>query len=44
MNEAYSVFAKEGFIIEVPYIKPSFWEVQISNPLFQGLMAYGIMM
>ena len=25
MNEADSVFAKEGSLVEVPYVKPLFW-------------------
>ena len=25
MNEVDSVFAKEGFLVEVPYVKPSFF-------------------
>ena len=40
MNEADSVFAKGGSLIEVPYVEPSFWEVLMLSPWFQGLMAY----
>ena len=40
MNEKNSVFAKEGSLVEVPYVEPSFWEVLMSSPWFQGLMAY----
>ena len=25
MNEAYSIFAKEGSLAEVPYVEPSFF-------------------
>ena len=32
MNEADSVFAKEGSLIEVPYVEPSFLEVLMSSP------------
>ena len=32
MNEADSVFAKEGCLVEVPYVEPSFWEVLMSSP------------
>ena len=31
MNEANSVFAKEGSLVEVPYVEPSFWEVLMSS-------------
>ena len=27
MNEVDSMFAKEGSLVEVPYVEPSFWEV-----------------
>ena len=27
MNEEDSVFAKEGSLVEVPYVEPSFWKV-----------------
>ena len=27
MNEADSVFSKEGSLVEVPCVEPSFWEV-----------------
>ena len=40
MNEAHSVFVKEGSLAEDPYVEPSFWEVLMSSPWFQGLMAY----
>ena len=40
MNETDSVFAKEGSLVEVPYVEPSFWEVLMSIPWFQGLMTY----
>ena len=40
MNEADSVFSKEGFLVEVPYFGPSLLEFLMSSPLFQGLMAY----
>ena len=40
MNEADSVFAKEGSLVEVPYVEPLFREVLMSIPWFQGLMAY----
>ncbi len=40
MNEADSVFAKEGSLVEVPYVEPSLWEVLMSSPWFQGLMTY----
>ena len=32
MNEADSVFAKEGSLVEVPYVEPSLWEVLMSSP------------
>ena len=41
INEADFVFAKEDSLVEVPYVEPSFWEVLMSSPWFQGLMAYG---
>ena len=44
MNEADSMFVKEGSLFEAPYVKPSFWEVLMSSPSFQDLMAYEIMM
>ena len=44
MNEADSVFAKKGSLVEVPYVEPSFWEVMTSSPWSQGLMAYEIML
>ena len=34
MNEAYSMFAKEGSLVVVPYVEPSFWEVLMSSPWF----------
>ena len=40
MNEADSVFAKGSSLVEAPYVEPSFWEVLMSSPWFQGLMAY----
>ena len=40
MNEADSVFAKEGSLVEVPYVEPSFWNVLMSSAWFQGIMAY----
>ena len=40
MNEPDSVFAKEGSLDEVPYVETSFWDVFISIPWFQDLMAY----
>ena len=43
MNEAESVFSKEGYLVEVPYVDPSLWEVLMSSPWFQGLMEYGLM-
>ena len=39
MNEADSVFAKEGSLVEVPYLEPSFWEVLILSP-WEGLIVY----
>ena len=44
MNEVDCVFAKEGSLVEVPYVEPLFWEVLMSIPLFQGLMEYKRMM
>ena len=32
MNETDFVFAKEGSLVEVPYVEPSFWEVLMSIP------------
>ena len=32
MNEADSMFAKEGSPVEVPYVEPSFWEVLMLSP------------
>ena len=32
INEPDSVFAKEGSLVKVPYVEPSFWEVLISSP------------
>ena len=40
MNQADSMFAKEGSLVDVPYVDPSFWEVLMSSPGFQGIMAY----
>ena len=40
MNEADYVFAKKGSLVEVPCVEPSFWEVLMSIPWFQGLMEY----
>ena len=40
INKTDFVFVKEGSLVEVPYVDPSFWEVQWSSPWFQGLMAY----
>ena len=40
MNEANSVFAKEGSLVEVPYVETSFWEVLMSSPWFQSLMEF----
>ena len=40
INKANSVFDKEGSLVEVPYVKPSFWEVLMTSPWFQGLMKY----
>ena len=40
MNETDSVFVKEGSLVEVPYVEPSFWEVIMSSPWLQGPMAY----
>ena len=40
MNEEDSVFAKEGSLVDVPYVEPSFWKVLMSSPWFEGLMAY----
>ena len=40
MNEEDSMFTKEGSLVEVPYVEPSFWEFLMSSPGFQGLMAY----
>ena len=40
MNEADSVFVKEASLVKVPYVEPSFWEVLMSSPWIQGLMAY----
>ena len=34
------VFAKEGSLVKVSYIEPSFWEVLMSSPWYQGLKAY----
>ena len=39
MNEADSVFAKVDSLVEVLYVELSFWEVLMSIPWFQGLMA-----
>ena len=33
MNEADSVFAKEDFLVEVPYVEPSFCEVLMSKSM-----------
>ena len=30
MNEVASIFSKEGSLVEVPYVNPSFWEVLMS--------------
>ena len=38
-NEA-DVFVKEGSLVEVPYVDPSFFEVLMSSPWFQGIIAY----
>ena len=32
MNEEDSMFAKEGFLVEVPYVEPSFVEILMSSP------------
>ena len=40
MNEANNIFTKEGSLVDVPYVEPSFWEFLMSSPGFQGLMAY----
>ena len=40
MNEADSVFSKEGSVVEVPYVEPSFGEVLMSSPWSEGLMEY----
>ncbi len=40
MKKADSVFAKEGSLVEVPYVKPSFLEVLMSSPGFHDFMAY----
>ena len=44
MNEADPIFAKEGSLVEVPYVEPSFWKVLMSSPWFQGLIPYERMM
>ena len=44
MNEADSIFSKEGSLVEVLYVEPLFGEVLMSSPWFQGLMAYERMM
>ena len=41
MTEADSVFSKEGSLVEVPYIEPSFLEVLMLCQWFKGLMPYG---
>ena len=43
MNEAGSVFAEEGFLVEVPYVEPSFSRVLMSSPWLLGLIAYAWM-
>ena len=40
MNETDSVFEKEDFLVDVPYVEPLFWEVLMLYPWFEGLMAY----
>ena len=40
INEADSMFVKEGSLVEFPYVDPSFLEVLMSSPWFQGLVAY----
>ena len=40
MNEANNIFTKEGSLVDVPYVEPSFWEFLMLNPWFQGIMAY----
>ena len=40
MNEVAFVFGKDGYLVEVTYVEPSFWEKLMSSPLFQSLMAY----
>ena len=39
MNETYYVFAKEGSLLEVPYVDPSFWEVprEVHDPRSHGI-------
>ena len=40
MNEPDSVLAKEGSLVKVPYVEPSFWELLMPSQWFQGLMEY----
>ena len=40
MNEVDSLFAREGSLVEVPYVETSFWEVVMLSPWFQDLMSY----
>ena len=40
INEADSVFSKEGSLVNGPYVEPLFWEVLLSGPCFQSFMAY----
>ena len=40
INEVDYEFDKEASLVQVSYVQPSFWEVLMSSPLFQGLMAY----
>ena len=39
MNKANYVFSKEGSLVEVPYVEPTFWKVLVSSQWFQGIMA-----
>ena len=40
MNEADSVFATEGSLVEIPYIEPSFFGILDVMSMIQSLMAY----
>ena len=40
MNEEDSVFAKEGSLVEVWYVEPSFLDVLMTSLWFKGLISY----